>query len=182
MTYTDEIMSVFERATLPDTATGMGWYPYAHSIACEASDPAIGAGVIAALSPRMPWHRNVLLARVAFNDVRLFRGALGNSISKVNAILDGTPISDVLKASKTRSFFDNILNPLTSTAVTIDVWAMRVAGIVDRDAPTVKQYRELSNAYTEAANIVGIRPLEMQAITWTTYRREVDYWTHRKDN
>lgn len=180
--YTDEITSVHRRATLNDIATGMMWYPEANAIARECSDVRMGAGIISALSPRNPWHRNVALARLAFVGV-LSGGTLGDSVRKANLIRSGIDPLDALgKGRKTLSFFDNILNPFTSTAVTIDVHAMRVAGIVDRDAPTVRQYRELSDAYSQVAADNNMRPLELQAITWCVYRREQNLWTHRKDN
>lgn len=180
MTMTQSILSVYDRASVADIANGMAWYSDAHMIAREAGNIHTGAAIIAALSPRMPWHRNIELARVAFNDVRMFRGALGNSIRKVNAILDGGNPLELLKTPKTRSFYDNIVNPLTSMEVTVDVHAIHVAGI-DKDSVNLGEYRAIADAYREAARYVGISALDLQAVTWLTYRREIEVWTQLKD-
>jgi hypothetical protein len=178
MTMTDEILSVYERATTDDIMTGMTWYASAHMIAREAGNVVAGAGIIAALSPRMPWYRNILLARQAFVG-NLNGGCLKRSIANANAIATGAHPLDILNGLKTRAFFDNILNPLLSTAVTVDVHAIRIAGI-ERDSVGKGLYNDIADAYRTAASKVGIMPLDLQAITWTTYRRE-NVWTHRKD-
>lgn len=180
MTYADNILSVFKRATHDDILAGLSWYGNAHMVAREAGDVRKGAGVISALSPRMPWQRNLTLARDAFV-APLTGGALKRSIGAANAIMhEGADPLDILGGLKTRAFFDNILNPLTSAEVTVDTHAIKIAGI-DRDSVGVGLYREISDAYRHAAAIAGIAPLDMQAVTWTTYRRESNMWTHRKE-
>lgn len=170
MTYTDSILSVYRRASADDIREGMSWYRDTNLIAREAGNVETGAGIIAALSPRLPWSRNVMLARQAFV-APLEGGALRRSIAAANAILSGTHPLDVLGGLKTRSFFDNILMPLSSEAVTVDTHAIKIAGL-DRDSVTPRMYREIADAYRSAAYSVNLRPLEIQAITWTTWRRE----------
>lgn len=179
MNYTENILNVYRRATADDILMGMSWYGDAHMIAREAGDPVKGAGVIAALSPRMPWHRNVILARAAFQNP-LTGGGLKRSIAAANAIMGGVDPLDVLGGEKTRAFYHNILHPFTSNEVTVDTHAIKIAGI-DRDSVGKGLYREIANAYRAAAAVAGMSPLDMQAVTWTTYRRESNLWTHRKD-
>lgn len=170
MTMTDCILSWLDRASNTDIMAGMSWYPNTHLIARECDDVVKGAGIIAALSPRMPWVRNIELARVAFSGAYLFRGCLGINIRATNAILDGNHPLDVLNGLKTRAFFDNILNPLTSTAVTVDTHAIKIAGI-NKDSVNKGLYNEIADAYRDASRIAGMAPLELQAVTWTAYRR-----------
>lgn len=170
MTFTESILSVYRRATHDDVMAGMTWYPDAHLIAREAGDIRKGAGIISALSPRMPWNRNVALARKAFS-APLDGGALKRSILAANRIANGDDPLDILGGLKTRAFFDNIVNPITSTEVTVDTHAIKIAGI-DRDSVGKGLYRDIANGYREAAEKAGIAPLELQAITWVTWRRE----------
>lgn len=170
LTYSDNILAVYRRATPADIMEGMSWYQNAHLIAREAGNVAVGAGILSALSPRMPWSRNVALARQGFV-APLTGGALTRSIAAANAILGGANPLDILGGLKTRAFFDNILNPLTSDEITVDTHAIKIAGL-DRDSVGKGLYRDIANGYREAADIVGIMPLEMQAVTWTVYRNE----------
>ena len=164
------VMTVYRRATADDIREGMSWYAGAHEIAREASDVAVGAGILSALSPRMPWKRNVILARAGFV-APLTGGALTNSISAANRILAGENPLDVLGGLKTRAFYGNILDPNDSEIVTVDTHAIKIAGI-DRDSVGKGLYRAIADGYREAAEYVGILPQQMQAITWTTWRRE----------
>lgn len=169
--YAVNIMRVRKRATDDDVREGMEWYARAHDIAREAGDVTRGAGIIAALSPRMRWNVNVRLARVAFT-MPLTGGALTMSIDKVNAIRDGAYPLDVMgNGLKTRAFFVNILDPNDSETVTVDTHAIKVAGL-NRDSVGKRMYNDIANGYRECADYLGILPQQIQAITWITYRRE----------
>lgn len=165
------VMMVYRRATDADRAHGMGWYAMAHDIAREARTVPMGAGILSALSPRMPWVRNVQLARVAFT-TPLTGGGLTRSIENARRILAGEDPMDVLGGMKTRAFFTNILDPDDDWTVTVDTHAIKIAGIPNRDSVGKGLYMAIADGYREAAEYVGILPQQMQAITWTTYRRE----------
>lgn len=172
----ENIVSVFDRATNAEVEDGLFWYPRANQIAREIADGDVsrGAGVIAALSPLMPWDRNVALARAAFDNGQA-HGGLGRNVAKADAIIAGADPLDVLGGDKVRSFYANIVNPW-GDAVTIDRHAYDIATGVKRgnDRPNIgKQvYREMSAAYIAAAERLSIFPLELQAVTWVTWRRE----------
>ncbi len=80
-----------------------------------------------------------------------------------------------LNGQKTRSFYSNIRG---LDEVTIDGHALNIARGVrfnltdDRTNLGKRLYRELQQAYVRAAKRVGIEPHNLQAITWTTWRRE----------
>lgn len=165
------IMTVLRRATVDDAAEGISWYERAYEIAEEVGNPSTGAGILSALSPRMPWDRNVKLARLAFT-IPLTGGALGASIEKVNLIREGAdPTVALGKGLKTLSFYQNILDPSDPITVTVDTHAIKVAGI-NRDSVGKGLYHAIANGYREVADYVGLLPQQVQAITWTTYRRE----------
>lgn len=168
MTYTANILRVWDAANSDDMAEGFTWYPEANSIAREAGDVLVGAGILSALSPRMPWNRNVALARKAFSEP-LTGGALGRSIASVNAIREGADPLSVLGGLKTRAFFHNIVAPHADDEVTVDTHAIKIAG-VNADSVGVRAYRDIADSYREAAAIAMVLPQEMQAVTWVAWR------------
>ena len=179
----DNILSTFDRATAAEIDAGKSWYLAANALAWEIDPmrPYNGAGVIAALSPRLRWDKNEAYARLAYSlkgydisEVANYIPTLNNSRTKALRMVNGEHVSAVLgKGLKTNAFWDNILNPYTSEAVTVDKHAFDIANGVRTGYSTVitdKAYREVANLYREAAHIVGIAPLHMQAITWISWR------------
>ncbi len=174
----ENVLSVARRASAADIESGISWYNEAHDIAANISPigTAAGAGVIAALSPRQGWNRNVMLARDAFVLGSAY-GSLGHSIRKANAIIAGADPLDVLGGNKVRAFFDNILWPDHSDMVTIDRHAFDVAYGRSTDDVTRRMldrkgvYDAVSDMYRAAASDLGITAPQLQAITWTTWRR-----------
>src|SRR5690349_5596324 len=105
------VLAVYRRATVEQVKDGIGWYPRARSIARDiaSGDVERGAGVIAALSPMMPWDRNVALARKAFKD-GVATGALTRNCDKATSIVNGAMPLDILGGDKVRAFFANIVD------------------------------------------------------------------------
>lgn len=170
----ENIESVWNAATQDEVESGIMWYPTAHKIAREiAPTLEAGAGVIAALSPLMPWDRNMYLARESFATGIAF-GGLSKNVAKAQAIIDGAVPLEVLGGDKVRTFYGNIVNPW-GDGVTIDRHAYDIAVGVKHGKvrPNIGKgvYREFSQAYIDAAAEIGILPLELQAVTWTTWRR-----------
>lgn len=166
-------------ATDADTrATGRAWYPDAADTVAALATPAVppvrAAAIVAALSPRERWRRNIQMAA----DVIARRPVTGLTISvrKAEAIRDGAPLTgevgDALggHAPKVRAFWRNLCGD--GEGVTVDVWATRAAtGNRRLAAPTSPQhYREIADAYRAAAKRVGERPCDFQAIVWLSVR------------
>ena len=177
------IINVYDNATDAEIHDGKTWYLAANALAWEIDPmrPFNGAGVIAALSPRLRWDKNAAYARLAYtlkgyevSEVANYIPTLNNSRTKALRMVNGEHVSDVLgKGLKTNAFWDNILNPHTSKSVTVDKHAFDIANGVRTGYSTVitdKAYREIADLYREAALIAGIAPLHMQAITWVTWR------------
>jgi len=140
----------------------------------------VGAGVLAALSPRTDWKHNKLYAE------RVCRYALDGAeypppvatYSRLNkawtiATMDEptrAKILAVLRGPKTCRFFRNITGD--EHAVTIDVWSKRIAtGGKDDSAPTPgHDYDSLEQAFQIAASRLGISPRDLQAALWCHVR------------
>ncbi|AJD82503.1 hypothetical protein SHEEN_85 [Mycobacterium phage Sheen] len=171
-TVVDRIMRVFARATEADILAGKAWYHEAQGVARELADNAdisvtAAAAVIAHLSPRCPWERNIAMARelVYTGDTR---GLRGNIDKARRAMVADDPWSTFGNGPKTRAFAANILGD--EHAVTVDVWAARIAGITEDQLGLVGVYEAVAHAYRLAAKRVGITPAQMQAITWVVIR------------
>jgi len=194
-----------------DRAHGFGWYATARKLAeelawAEATDDGYGiyapdwavkqaAGVLAALSPRTSWPRNVVKARRAYELRNLTRddfvaamrthGAMGDPARKAWRILQGEDPADVVHGHKVRSFYFTIADPTDPRAVVIDRHAIDVAyGKVQTDEERGRAlgrkgaYDVVSTKYRRAARIItrelGVpwAPSQVQAVTWIYWRRE----------
>jgi hypothetical protein len=213
---TRNITATFRAASPEDRVNGRDWYQRARTLAeylASTYEPADGedswapgaveraAGVIAALSPRLAWRKNVEYAKMAY---RLFYSTPGvkhplqsqavflQSIPtlKANAlkafrILSGEESDDVLGGPKVRAFYFTIVNPSDPRAVVVDRHAVDVAfGEVLDDARRgvalgrKGAYDSVSALYRRAAVVISREtgqewtPAEIQATTWTYWRRE----------
>jgi len=102
--------------------------------------------------------------------------AMIDKAEQITRTKDIEKIAAILNGPKITSFFYNILNPIGAEHVTIDRHALGVAicGLKRRRIDLImtgKQYRTIASAYKWTAEQLGILPLELQAITWTTYRQ-----------
>lgn len=129
---------------------------------------ATALGVIAALSPREPWERNLELARavLAGEPVRTMRAEL----RAAERIVAGERPLDVLQGPKVRRFYRNLTGDLEP--VTVDVHAARAAGYSFTGSARIRpdDYPALERAYRNAAELHGLAPAEAQSVVWTMAR------------
>ena len=186
------ILKVYRRATTDDIANGVEWYSrakrYSHAIADRTGlHVNTVIGVMAALSPNNKWERNVqdcqrmCNAWVIGDDLDDFKVSCYNTMKlKAWSILDENltsddDILDRLNGQKIRSFYSNIRG---LDEVTIDGHALNIAlGVrqgltTDKTNMTKKTYKQMQEVYVRAAKRVDIKPHILQAITWTTWKRE----------
>ena len=186
------ILKVYRRATESDTINGVEWYDRAKREAQRIAEYAnlnirTVVGVMAALSPNNRWERNVRDAEVMCErwvngeSLDSFKVSCYNTMkAKAWSILDDELDDDDdiltrLNGQKIRSFYSNIIG---LDEVTIDGHALNIArgyreGLTtDKTNMGKRQYRELQLAYVKAAKRVKVKPHVLQAITWTTWRRE----------
>lgn len=184
-TYVDNILAVLDRATPTEITSGLYWYHAANALAWELDHVSHhrGAGVIAALSPRLRWEKNVDYARLAYNlkgysinEVENYIPTLKNSRRKALAMVNGAHPKTVMgNGLKTNAFYHNIAHPWDSNRVTVDKHAFDIAMGERTGYSTVitdKNYRIIEKAYVEAAFVSGYAPLQVQAIAWVRWRNE----------
>lgn len=178
-------------ATGEQEEAGRVWYDKAEEVSEEIAavtgiDTFTAAAVIAALSPRNKWDRNVYDAWELCK--AWARGEEQDTVSvctfhsnrdKAWRILDGE--RDVLATSpKVSAFADTIVNGVLSKSIVVDVWHTRACivtpneGVVDcQSSPTNAQYRRLEEITLEEAGRIDEFPCEYQAIIWCVIR---DKW------
>jgi len=189
--YVRNILKTYRIATVSDVSDGVEWYDRAKRmaswIAKETNIPETTViGFMAALSPNNRWERNckdaltMCQAWISGDTTDDFKVSCYNKMKqKAWSILedDLTTDDDILtrlNGQKIRSFYSNIRG---LDEVTIDGHALNIArgrreGLTsDKTNMGKKQYRELQLAYVTAAKRVKVKPHELQAITWTTWKR-----------
>jgi hypothetical protein len=189
--YVRNILKTYRIATVEDVSNGVEWYDRAKRMAAwiakETSiQEATVIGVMAALSPNNRWERNckdaltMCSAWINGDSLEDFKVSCYNKMKeKAWSILqddlqDDEDILTRLNGQKIRSFYSNIRG---LDEVTIDGHALNIArgkreGLTsDKTNMGKKQYRELQAAYVTAAKRIKVKPSELQAITWTTWKR-----------
>lgn len=183
------IINIYLAATDDEKADGVKWYRVALREATKIGkefgvSKHTVVGVIAALSPNLGWTVNVRNAR---DMVQCFTG--GGSIDDVTVssyplnkqkawrmleekVVRKDKLMKILNGPKTTAFFANIFG---IDVVTVDGHAKNIHDgerrVLKNNNVGVKEYREIAKAYHEAADTVGIKGYEMQAITWVAWRR-----------
>jgi len=190
----DNIKAIYQLATLTEKQDGITWYPNAYQIALDLAErhgvtTAQAIGVIAALSPRNRWERNVqdadsLIAafraggaeQAMLTKVCTFNSNKAKAV-KILSLAAGyqgmTEALEILSGPKLREFASCIAG---RPDVCIDghafcIWAANRTGLKDVPAIGVKLRREIKADYQAAADELGITPSACQAITWVTWRR-----------
>lgn len=211
---TRNITAAFRLATDGDRAIGHGWYARARDLAeslaftyDDGSDWETrvrkAAGVIAALSPRLAWRKNVEYARLAYmvhadivarkNPLLPQRGevteaffagmipTLNANARKAFRILDGGDPDEVLGGPKVRAFYFTITNPTDPRAVVVDRHAIDIAfGEVLNDQSRgvalgrKGAYDAVSALYRKAAVIISRELGEV----WTPAQVQATTWTY----
>ena len=186
------ILKVYRRATTEDIANGISWYDRAKYFAQTISDRNkvhlnTVIGVMAALSPNNKWERNVkdcermVNAWIEGEDLEDFKVSCYNTMKqKAWSILDDNLTSDTeiltrLNGQKIRSFYSNIrgLEEVTIDGHALNIVLGRVQGLTsDKTNMSKGVYIEMQKHYVRAAKRVDIAPHVLQAITWTTWKRE----------
>lgn len=170
------IVRTFRAADDSQMARGMSWYADAHTfaLALDAESVERAAGIIAALSPRVEWERNMTLASRVYAE-GFASGTLTDGTRKADAIYAGSQPLAILGGDKVRAFYRAILDPRAGHVV-IDRHAFDVAiGRVTDDntrkiLSRVGAYDYVANLYREAAEILGISATAVQAVTWIVWR------------
>ena len=185
------IQAMLDLASAADVVEGKAWYQTAQQAAIELSDRysidvTTACGVIAALSPRNKWTRNLIDAENLIN-VYVTAGAdacsevkvctFGKNKAKAISILDCIPTLDVvegiLSGPKLKEFFRCIIG---QDDVCIDghaysIWFGDRITLANVPSIGVKLRRQIKTDYLAVANTNNLTGYEVQAITWVAHRR-----------
>lgn len=170
-TIVSRILKTFDAASKSDVEHGARWYDEAGDLAITLAaqhglEVEQTAAVIAALSPRTSWSRNVAGATLLIAEDLVLPGLIGRNVETARKAR--TQGFDALTGPKTSRFAENIAGDRES--VTVDVWAARVAGLDDELLQRVGAYDAVEHAYRLAARRRGVDPATMQATTWIVAR------------
>jgi hypothetical protein len=207
------ILSVFRASTLAERSSGRDWYHRARKLAeelvreygthfstVESHEDAVkrAAAVIAVISPRLNWNKNVELARWVYAEyssaqlsakpswwvrengsaIDRFPGLKSNG-EKAIKIICGMDPEDIVSGPKVTAFWRTIVDPSDPRAVVVDRHALDVAKgqvLDDRQRGIILgrkgAYEELSALYRRAAKQLT---KELGA-TWTPAEVQAVTW------
>jgi hypothetical protein len=174
-TVTRRIQRTYLKATAEQIDQGMVWYGIAGNICYELAESSdyVVAQVCASmsqLSPRLRWSQNVEAITELVKNGELPRYVMSGPAGRARkALVSADPFSTFgAKALKTQNFARNIAGDLE--AVTVDVWAARIAGVTEAQLKLAGVYEAVAHCYRLAAKRAGIAPAQIQAITWIVVR------------
>lgn len=172
---TKRISRTFGKATEADILAGKVWYDEARAIVRQLSAVSVYtddqvAAAMSQLSPKLRWKQNVDSIKMLVIDGELPAYVMTGPANRARkALVAADPFSTFgAKAKKTQSFARNIIGD--DNAVTVDVWAARVAGISEDQLKLVGVYEAVAHCYRLAAKRAGVSPAQMQAVTWIVVR------------
>lgn len=170
----DRIMATWGKATDSDKEAGATWYSEGEKIVDQLSAQTgrsreTVAAVIAHLSPRTTWSRNVSGATSFLLTGEAPFCMRANVDRAITAMGSKDPLGTI-NGPKTQRFARNLLGD--SESVTVDVWAARVALGRDNEHLLERKgiYGALEHCYRLAARRAGVHPTTMQATTWIVAR------------
>ena len=188
----DNILAIYRLATAAERVNGVNWYSTANQIAISLADryeisEAQAIGVIAALSPRNKWSRNVIdsenliIAYIADPEsaatvkVCTFGANKAKAIKTLGLSRAATleKVLAILSGPKLREFASCIagLDDVCIDGHAYCIWTGGRTGLKDVPAIGVKLRRRIKADYRAAALDLGLTPAALQAITWCAWRR-----------
>jgi hypothetical protein len=187
-----QIAAVYSLASVAEHAQGRRWYRSAYMIADQLATAygvttATAAGIIAALSPRNKWERNVVDAENILKVNQLDPDSLesvkvctfgANKAKAIRILRDNAVTTDavltILSGPKLQEFFSCIMGIDSEVCIDGHAYSIWAGDRITLDSiPSIgkKLRAEIKKDYREAAAQAGIEPHEMQAVTWCAWRR-----------
>lgn len=179
----DRIVALYRSAGSAERALGSIWYADARwnvsaLSASSGRDCGMVADVLAVLSPRCEWSRNLAAAATMLDDDDAFPdGPLFANVVKAWRILQGEDRNGIVNGPKVRRF-GRACNPLLrhDGSAVIDVWMLRALcgrDVAEGEAKTIgteAAYRVAEAAVQRAARILGLPVHVVQATVWIVIR------------
>lgn len=188
------ILAVYNLASVTDKQQGQSWYAralaFARNLAADHNlDATAIVAVIASLSPRNKWERNmqdaesmvkVFAAGGDYDDLMNLKVCTFSTGKQKAAkiltenITDRDELLAILKGPKLCEFFNCILGDSGDVCIDGHAYSIWVGDrITLANVPSIgKKLRQTIKAdYQEAARILGVQPHVVQAITWVAWKR-----------
>lgn len=172
------IESAYHHATAAQLQEGLAFYPRGQEIAHEIGrgNIKVGAGVIAALSPKTEWGLNVSRAQEFMKKGTV--AGLSANVRKAQRIREGEDPEEVLPMHlKTGHFYKNLSDPDNPNYLSVDTHAHDVASAMKpgyasrRGLGEAGRYNTFVSAYNLASQRLGIEiPNRVQSVTWHVWR------------
>lgn len=148
-----------------------GWYResrrYARALAREhGGGVGRAAGIIAALSPQVQWHRNKAMACEVM-ETGWATGQTHTNLLKARRIWLGERPLQVLGGPKVRSFYRAMMGD--EEACVIDTWMATALGW-PHNFFSERQYEKCAAALKQAASYTDLTTAQFQAVVWTHVR------------
>lgn len=168
---------------------GLNWYEDKKLIAQKIAtrhhvDLESVIGVIAALSPRNKWNRNLIDCELVFKAIATDKKSnqircctFDHNKEKAFLIARGHEPLEILSGNKVRDFYKCLAEPQHHYYVCVDGHAANIA--IEGQAPSLsdKNYSILADAYRLATKKINadslelsVLPLQVQSLTWVYYR------------
>lgn len=183
------LKKILKKAYLIEIERGLNWYQYAQEELDKLANKYNIENIIiyamcSALSPRCTWQQNINdtetvlkwnkerngLRRSSYPTVTTYKQ---NLFKAINILI--TKNTNVFKTCKTFNFFENIKNPDNENYVTLDGHMINAyygkLGIVKNKYFTKKYYNRIAKQYIKLAKLCKVKPCQLQAIIWLTFKR-----------
>lgn len=183
--------SYINNASLETIDNGMKWYDDANKYCQNISDSysvsiELVASVVAALSPRNRWSRNLIDAENVIShffkgtdlkSVGTFGKMLQKAVLLCNESLKHDERLSILNGRKIQSFYSNILGH--SDKVTIDTWidlaySGKYKPTKKRANLTLTRYKKIENDLLKLSKKYKVEAYRLQAIIWLEFQRQVN--------
>jgi hypothetical protein len=185
------ILSVLKKATKEDIDYWGYWYKHASqhvdNLAALYDIPKpLAAGVVAVLSPNMSWKLNLLAAKRVMDNWKHKNGdesypfwpkipAYNTNVSKAMEILETGDLG-IVSGPKVTVFYESLLDPdkishdVVLDGHAINIWRGDKKALHNMKQPTKGERIAMVQDYKKVAEITGLSPQAIQAITWVIWR------------
>ena len=193
------IIAVYNLATATDKINGADWYDRALTFANVLSavysiEVTTIVGVIASLSPRNRWERNMQDAESmvkAYANGATYKDLMQLKVCTfktgkdkaarilTDKVYDRAELLATLKGPKLQEFFNCILGDVDDVCIDGHAYSIWIGDrITLANVPSIgKKLRQSIKAdYQAAAQSLGVKPHVLQAITWVTWKRLHNVW------
>lgn len=185
------ILAVLKKASKEEIDYWSNWYQHANGhvqeIATQYDVPLeVAAAVCAVLSPNLGWKMNLMAARRVMDNWMYKGGADGykwhdsipaykTNVNKAYQILETGDVS-IVNGPKVTVFFQSLLDPdklerdLVLDGHAINVWRGLKTPLKNHKSPNKNEREAIIHDYRKVADIVGLTPQQVQAVTWFIWK------------